>query len=110
MRSDRNIERAHLAREMGGRLKALRLAAGFASAAAYARFLRVPPSTVRRCEAGTLVANHRLLALSLAIAERAGASLDWLIAGNLSPGAAAPLRDHASRVAIFPYWRARPGR
>ena len=78
-------ERARMARDMGVRLKALRLAAGYPSAAAYGRFLRVPPSTVRRCEAGRLVATHRVLALALALAKKTGASLDWFICGTGAP-------------------------
>lgn len=75
--------------------------------AAVARFLDVPASTVRRREAGRLIANDRVLALSIAVAERTGDSLDWLLRGRAG-AAGHRSRDAAtSKVVTFPYWRVR---
>ena len=68
--------------DLGVRLRALRLASGYPSAAAYARDLGLPASTVRRAEAGKLIRTDRLVfALGLALIDR-GVSLDWLIRGK----------------------------
>ena len=50
-----------MAAKMASRLRALRLAMGYSSAAAFAPFLGVPASTVRRCEHDLRVATHRVL-------------------------------------------------
>jgi hypothetical protein len=103
----RKDERERIARGMATRLRALRLAGGYPSAAAYARFLGVPAATVRRCEAGRLMATHRVYFLAHAIAERVGASMDWFMLGNAYPGAPRPSTAADARVVIFPYWHAR---
>ena len=71
----------NIAADMGARLRALRLALGYDSAAAFARYLEMPVSTVRRCERGQLLATHRAIPLGLALCEKAGFSLDWFICG-----------------------------
>jgi hypothetical protein len=102
-------EDERLARGMAMRLRALRLAGGYPSAAAYARFLGVPAATVRRCEAGRLIASSRVYVLARAIDERVGASMDWFILGNAYPGAPQPSTAADAKVVIFPYWHARRG-
>ena len=105
--SKQQAERLEFAAGMAHRVRARRLAGGHGSMAAVARFLDVPASTVRRCEAGRLIANDRVLALSIAVAERTGDSLDWLLRGRAG-AAGRRSRDAAtSKVATFPYWRAR---
>jgi hypothetical protein len=53
MRSaEHRAQRASFARDVGIRVRTLRLAAGYRSVAAYARSLDLPASTLRRCEAG----------------------------------------------------------
>jgi hypothetical protein len=103
----REDERERIARGMATRLRALRLAGGYPTSAAYARFLGVPAATVRRCEAGRLMATHRVYFLAHAIAERVGASMDWFMLGNAYPGAPQPSTAADARVVIFPYWHAR---
>jgi hypothetical protein len=63
---DHEAERKRIAEGMAVRLRVLRLSYGYESMAAFARFLDLPASTVRRCEAGRLVGTRRVLALSFA--------------------------------------------
>jgi hypothetical protein len=98
---DRVEETERLAAGMGHRLRLLRVAAGYPSMAAYARYLGLPVSTVRRCEAGRLVGSSRVYAMMYAVAD-CGISLDWFLAGNIrSGGLPRVIGDLAGKVVIM---------
>ena len=88
-----NPEQKRMAEGMGKRLRAVRLAMGYDSAAAFARYLGTPASTVRRCERGQLIATHRAIPLGHALCDKAGFTLDWFFAGD--PQGKAPSRGAA---------------
>ena len=95
------MTRESLAVDMGRRLRTLRIAAGYTSMAAYARFLGLPVSTVRRCEAGRLVGTRRVYALMYAVSDR-GVSLDWFLAGDVRRGGhRRAIGDPAGKVVIL---------
>ena len=77
-----NSEKKRMAEGMGSRFRAVRLAMGYDSAAAFARYLDMPVSTVRRCERGQLTATHRAIPLGFALCDKAGFTLDWFFAGD----------------------------
>lgn len=70
-----------IAAGMGSRLRALRLAMGYESAAAFARYLDVPASTVQRCERGQRISDHSVLPLGTALYDKAGFTYNWFIMG-----------------------------
>jgi hypothetical protein len=89
-------------REAGERLRMVRLAMGHRSAAAFARFLGLPPSTVRAFEAGRLRHTDRVFAVMLAAAERCPLSLDWLWMGDLDAWRRErPPMDRTAKVVIL---------
>jgi hypothetical protein len=77
----KNDDQRRISASMGSRLRALRLALGYETAAAFARFLDVPAATVRRCERGQLKATNRALPLGTALCDKAGFTLDWFFLG-----------------------------
>jgi hypothetical protein len=104
-------ERTRFAEDMGRQVRALRDIGGHGSIAAFAKFLDLPTSTVRRCEAGRLIAPHRVHDLMMTVIERMEVSADWLSGGHARAPTHRPRVATTSKVAIFPYWRARlPGR
>jgi hypothetical protein len=104
-------KRMRFAEEMGQQVRALRDIGCHGSIAAFAKFLNLPTSTVRRCEAGRLIAPHRVFDVMMAVIERTGVSADWLSGGHPRAPALRPHVAATSKVVIFPYWRARlPGR
>jgi hypothetical protein len=83
---DQVTETERLAAGMGSRIRTLGIASGYnTSVAAYARYLGLPVSTVRRCEAGRLVSTSRCYAVMYAASER-GVSLDWFLIGDIRSG------------------------
>jgi hypothetical protein len=104
-------ERTRFAEDMGHQVRALRDIGGHGSIAAFAKFLDLPTSTVRRCEAGRLIAPHRVYDVMMAAIERTGVSADWLSGSHARAPTHRPHVATTSNVVIFPYWRVRlPGR
>ena len=103
-------ERARLAPQMGFRLRAVRLAMGCHSAAAFGRLLELPASTVRRCEAGRLVPNERMVLVMLALNKWLGVDMFWFVTGRVShftPWRQPAIKSGGS-IELFPYWKTRP--
>jgi hypothetical protein len=109
--SKQQAERLEFAAGLAHRVRALRIAGGHGSIAAFAKFIDLPLSTLRRCEAGRLIASHRIHDLMMAVAEATGASIDWIVGGLPGVPWRRPRDVATSKVATFPYWRVRlPGR
>jgi hypothetical protein len=100
-------ERTRFAEDMGRQVRALRDIGGHGSIAAFAKFLDLPTSTVRRCEAGRLIAPHRVFDVIMAVIERTGVSADWLSGGHPRAPTHRPHVATTSKVVLFPYWRVR---
>jgi hypothetical protein len=101
------FERTRFAEDMGQRVRTLRLAGEHGSIAAFAKFLDLPSSTVRRCEAGRLIAPHRVFDVIMAVIERMELSADWLSGSHARAPTHRPRVGTTSKVVLFPYWRAR---
>lgn len=90
-----NPERKRIAEGMGRRVRAVRIAMGYESIDAFARFLGVPASHVRRCEHGHMAAGYknccRAISLGIALCEKAGFTLDWFFLGKPQQYPPAPL-------------------
>ena len=67
--------------DMGTRLQALRMALGYDTTAAFARFLEVPPATVLRCERGQVMRMRTVGPLVVALHDKVGFSGDWFLGG-----------------------------
>src|SRR5260221_678005 len=106
-RNPAQAERLEFAAGMAHRVRTLRLAGEHGSMAAFAKFLDLPASTVRRCEAGRLIAPHRGFDLIMAGVEGMELSADWLSGSHARAPTHRPRVATTSKVVIFPYWRAR---
>jgi hypothetical protein len=103
-RIEKAVKCAEFARSTAHRLRALRAALEYRSAAAFARAIDMPASTVRRAEAGELVSQYWATLLGVAVSRRFNVSLDWLWSGE--PGSRRyPVCDPSAKVVLFPYWR-----
>jgi hypothetical protein len=95
------VTRESLAADMGFRFRALRIASGYPSVAAFARSLGLPVSTARRCEAGRLVGTSRVYVVMHALGDR-GVSLDWFVLGDIRRGGRRKaIIDPTSKVVIM---------
>ena len=78
----------HLAHEqemldgIARRLRTVRVAHGYPSAAALAHHLRLPASTIKRAERGQLRSAWSLTMLARALLKRLEVSTDWLLKGD----------------------------
>ena len=68
--------------EMASRLRQVRTAHGYRSAAAFARFLALPAVTLQKAERGRLKRMRRIMMLALALMEKLKISSDWLLLGD----------------------------
>ncbi len=66
-------------RQLGDRIRAARIAAGFSSAADLARAVGVEPPTFRKWERGESEPTYPQL---IELARKTGASLDFIVAGH----------------------------
>ena len=85
-------------RDVGLRLRTLRLALGDDSMAMFARRIGYRPGRYRPYERGERVRGHELIALGIAVKDTTGTSLDWLLVGDVR---FAPRGISAGKVAIF---------
>jgi DNA-binding XRE family transcriptional regulator len=81
-RETKRARECELAADMGTRLQALRMALGYDTTAAFARFLEVASSTVLRCERGQVMRLRTVGPLGNALCNKVGFTWDWFLGGT----------------------------